>query len=263
MKLNVTIEVGVGCERLDLPRCKISTRAFFIGIKLWSRDTTSGNYAAAVVLWGKDSNNVITVRKALDFGTRPIETTTGKDPFECLDGNVMLPPVVEEWTRPQPRPPFGSIQEELESMSWRDIPYGVMPENPDWIFTLPADLLLYKVSPQKASNAMPYILDELPSIPDCQLNLQIFAWDINEYYLTSCLGHRHDDRNKSRKYDRLPPVGYSGDKKYKQIGRGKGQEMERRGKKRRKLLIMKMVIQINWHYTVPVLSYYRQRTWYC
>jgi hypothetical protein len=29
------------------------------------------------------------------------------------------------------------------------------------------------------------------------------------------------------------------------------------------LLIMKMVIQINWHYTVPVLSYYRQRTWYC
>ncbi len=222
----------MGCERLDLPRCKISTRAFFIGIKLWSRDT-SGNYAAAVVLWGKDSNNVITVRKALDFGTRPIETTTGKDPFECLDGNVMLPPVVEEWTRPQPRPPFGSIQEELESMSWRDIPYGVMPENPDWILTLPVDLLLYKVSPQKATNAMPYILDELPSIPDCQLNLQIFAWDINEYYLTSCLGHRHDDRNTSREnmigFLRLVIV------KIKSINneRGKGQEMQSKGKEKK------------------------------
>lgn len=105
----------------------------FLAIKFWSYEPSVLDFAAAVVLWGKNYAGLITVQKALDIGTRPVDTKS-KLLYEAEGGKQDMLPPVEKWTRPKPTSPYASILDELESLS-EELIDDLVQENPDWILT--------------------------------------------------------------------------------------------------------------------------------
>ncbi len=169
---------GHGLRLTGLAAMESSYTRLFFGIRTWPK-TKAGDFAAAAVLWGRNKENKLEVRKAFDFGTKPLDPKS-KLLFEDQANNSILLPPVLQWTRPRPSPGYNSLRSELESF----IPSRVKSIllKPDWCLTLPAEDLLYKTSTAaESTDEMPYILD-YPNveIPDCNINLQIYARNADE-----------------------------------------------------------------------------------
>jgi len=88
-------------------------RASFVGIKVWKK-TVAGVFCAVAVVWENDrGTEAVSVRQALDFGTKPLSTQT-KDAWSHDAGANMLPPVpVGSWLRP---PPMNAVTTRLQSV---------------------------------------------------------------------------------------------------------------------------------------------------
>jgi hypothetical protein len=97
----------------------------FLAIRIWEK-SDDGCFGAAAVLWGKDEDGIISVRNAVDFGTREL-TASAKSGFEVDDDDSMLPGV-KTWTRPAPSPGHTSLRCELEVFDFFTI--GIRPRKP-------------------------------------------------------------------------------------------------------------------------------------
>ncbi len=150
----------------------------FLAIWIWKKDK-DGNFGAAAVLWGKDDNDIISVRQAIDFGTRELNEPA-KRGFEVLPGDDILP-WVKTWTRPQPSLGHEDLRVELNAVDVASV--GVRPQqaNKNWLFVLPKADLLYKISSSASTEALPYALGLLAvqAIDDCRIDLHGFAANVN------------------------------------------------------------------------------------
>jgi hypothetical protein len=153
----------------------------FLAIRIWEKND-AGNFGGAAVLWGKDEDDIISVRQAIDFGTRELHVLA-KRGFEILEGDGMLPmlPPVETWTRPKPSVGHANLRDELDA--YRVAAIGLLPQQADqnWIIVLPKADLLYKTSWEESTEAFPYALSQLAvqAIDDCRIDLHWFAAKVN------------------------------------------------------------------------------------
>jgi hypothetical protein len=170
---NVKIVRQLGCLAMKNPYTRL-----LLAIRIWEK-SDDGCFGAAAVLWGKDEDGIISVRNAVDFGTREL-TASAKSGFEVDDDDSMLPGV-KTWTRPAPSPGHTSLRYELEVFDFSTI--GIRPSqtNPDWCLLLPKADLLYKTSTSASTDALPYVLN-LPAVQafaDCCIDLQWFIASVN------------------------------------------------------------------------------------
>jgi hypothetical protein len=148
----------------------------FLAIKIWKKGN-AGDFGAAAVLWGKNDDGGIIVRKAIDFGTKALSTNS-KTSY-AVEGVELLPPVIE-WSRPESRPSHDSLRSELESYtSSKQI--RNLPMSKSWNLTLPAVDVLFKTSTEQSTDDTPYYLLENPTVHDCSMNLQVFLWHIKHF----------------------------------------------------------------------------------
>jgi hypothetical protein len=162
---------AVGFDALDNPYTRL-----FLAVKIWKKDI-DGNFGLAAILWGKDNDNVIRVRQAVDCGTQKLDSTS-KAEFEDEISGGMLPPITE-WTRPKPSQGHDSLRSELDCITSTLDSIRSFPINNDWCLKLPVTEVLYKTSTLRSTADTPYLLDEISTIQDCFINLQAFAVKIN------------------------------------------------------------------------------------
>jgi hypothetical protein len=86
----------------------------FLAVRIW-RKNDNGCFGGAAVLWGKDEDSIISVLKAVDFGTREL-TASAKSSFELDDDDSMMPRRVESWTRLAPISGHGDLRSKLDAV---------------------------------------------------------------------------------------------------------------------------------------------------
>ncbi len=153
----------------------------FLAVRIWPKNK-DGNFGAAAVLWDKDDNGIISVRKAVDFGTRELHAFA-KRGFEVLPGNSMLPmlPPVRAWTRPEPSLGYEKLRDELDALDVAAVGDRPQQANHNWLLVLPKADLLYRISSSASTEARPYALS-LPAVQamdDCRIDLRWFAANVN------------------------------------------------------------------------------------
>jgi hypothetical protein len=168
---------GHGLRLTGLAAMESNYTRLFLGVRTWPK-TTTGDFAAAAVLWGRNKENKLEVRKAFDFGTKPLDLSSKLLFEDQANNNALLPPVLQ-WTRPRLSPGYSNLRTELASID--DFEPGVhRPINSNWCLVLPAKDLLYKTSWKKSTDEMPYLLDKFSKIPDCNIDLQVYARNADE-----------------------------------------------------------------------------------
>jgi hypothetical protein len=153
----------------------------FLAVRIWPKNK-DGNFGAAAVLWDKDDNGIISVRKAVDFGTRELHALA-KRGFQVLPGRGMLPmlPLVEAWTRPEPSLGYEKLRDELDALDVAAVGDRSQQANQNWLLVLPKADLLYRISSSASTEARPYALS-LPAVQamdDCRIDLRWFAANVN------------------------------------------------------------------------------------
>jgi hypothetical protein len=153
----------------------------FLAIRIWPKNK-DGNFGAAAVLWDKDDNGIISVRKAVDFGTRELHALA-KRGFQVLPGRGMLPmlPLVEAWTRPEPSLGYEKLRDELDALDVAAVGDRSQQANQNWLLVLPKADLLYRISSSASTEAHPYALSLLAvqAMEDCRIDLRWFAANVN------------------------------------------------------------------------------------
>jgi hypothetical protein len=168
---------GHGLRLTGLAAMESNYTRLFFGVSTWPK-TKAGDFAAAAVLWGRNKEHKLEVRKAFDFGTKPLAPRSKLLFEDQANNNALLPPVLQ-WTRPRLSPGYSNLRTELASID--DFEPGVhRPINSNWCLVLPAKDLLYKTSWKKSTDEMPYLLDKFSKIPDCNIDLQVYARNADE-----------------------------------------------------------------------------------
>ncbi len=179
VEIEHTHRTGRGLREVGFAAMSNAYTRLFLAVRVWDK-TKDGDFSGAAVLWGKNDDDEIEFRMAIDFGTKPLESVS-KELFEELpESDDMLLPPVTNWTRPEHRTGYKSLRDELDSIDDEEARvWSKGPISSDWCMTLPAKDLLYKTSGKRSTIEMPYLLDERGVIPDCTINLKELAWTAN------------------------------------------------------------------------------------
>jgi hypothetical protein len=105
---------------------------FFVGATISKPDPNDRSFEAAMVLWGKNESNEVSVLQAVSFGTKNLSDETKKQYKTQYSVNQALPAVQDTaWRRP---PDAGVLPEMMPD-----------PTPAAWLLCIPASGLLYKV----------------------------------------------------------------------------------------------------------------------
>lgn len=136
----------------------------FLGASISKPDKGDSSYEAAIVLWGKDiTNDTITVRDAVSFGTRDL-SDEAKQSWREHRANRL--PAVVDWRRPANA---DATPEEV-----------VSPTPVEWLLKVPfAGLLLNVMTGKRNSNGEhEYFLDALDGLEDIEIDLLELSFTI-------------------------------------------------------------------------------------